>query len=133
MFFIYIYVFYIHIYTYIYIYIYVFGEGNGNSLQYSCLENPMDRGAWQATYSSWGHKESDTTEGLTHTDTHIHTHTHTHTHIYIYIILDVVPENDLSVGIRVFSCFLWPPCGMEDLNSLTKNQTCAPCNESMES
>ena len=25
------------------------GEGNGNSLQYSCLENPMDRGAWQAT------------------------------------------------------------------------------------
>ena len=24
-------------------------EGNGNSLQYSCLENPMDRGAWQAT------------------------------------------------------------------------------------
>ena len=26
-----------------------FGEGNGNPLQYSCLENPMDRGAWQAT------------------------------------------------------------------------------------
>ena len=25
------------------------GEGNGNSLQYSSLENPMDRGAWQAT------------------------------------------------------------------------------------
>ena len=24
------------------------GEGNGNSLQYSCLENSMDRGAWQA-------------------------------------------------------------------------------------
>ena len=24
------------------------GEGNDNSLQYSCLENPMDRGAWQA-------------------------------------------------------------------------------------
>jgi len=22
------------------------GEGNGNSLQYYCLENPMDRGAW---------------------------------------------------------------------------------------
>ena len=26
-----------------------FGEGNGNPLQYSCLENFMDRGAWQAT------------------------------------------------------------------------------------
>ena len=25
------------------------GEGNGNPSQYSCLENPMDRGAWQAT------------------------------------------------------------------------------------
>ena len=25
------------------------GEGNANPLQYSCLENPMDRGAWQAT------------------------------------------------------------------------------------
>ena len=25
------------------------GEGNGNPLQYSCPENPMDRGAWQAT------------------------------------------------------------------------------------
>ena len=25
------------------------GGGNGNPLQYSCLENPMDRGAWQAT------------------------------------------------------------------------------------
>ena len=24
------------------------GEGNGNALQYSCLENPMDGGAWQA-------------------------------------------------------------------------------------
>ena len=25
------------------------GEGNGKSLQYSCLENPTERGAWQAT------------------------------------------------------------------------------------
>ena len=25
------------------------GEGDGNPLQYSCLENPRDRGAWQAT------------------------------------------------------------------------------------
>ena len=25
------------------------GEGNGNQLQYPCLENPMDRGSWQAT------------------------------------------------------------------------------------
>ena len=25
------------------------GEGNGNAFQYSCLENPMDRGVWWAT------------------------------------------------------------------------------------
>ena len=25
------------------------GEGNGSPLQYSCLENPMDKGAWQST------------------------------------------------------------------------------------
>ena len=41
------------------------GEGNGYSLQYSCLESPMDSRAWWATYSPWGHKESDTTEWLT--------------------------------------------------------------------
>ena len=27
------------------------GGGHGNPLQYSCLENPLDRGAWQATQS----------------------------------------------------------------------------------
>ena len=37
------------------------GGGNGNPLQYSCQDNPMDRGAWQG-YSPWGHKESDKTE-----------------------------------------------------------------------
>ena len=29
-----------------------FGEGNGNPLQYSCLENSMDRGAWWATVNA---------------------------------------------------------------------------------
>jgi len=36
------------------------GGGHGNPLQYSCLENPMDRGAWQATVR--GVTESDPTE-----------------------------------------------------------------------
>ena len=41
------------------------GEGNGKPLQYSCLENSMDGGAW----CPWGRKESDTTEQL-----HFHFH-----------------------------------------------------------
>ena len=43
------------------------GGGHGSPLQYPCLENPMDRGGWQATYSPQGHKESDTTEETSHT------------------------------------------------------------------
>ena len=35
------------------------GEGHGNPLQYSCLENPMEKGAWQATVQ--GATELDTT------------------------------------------------------------------------
>ena len=53
------------------------GEGNGNTLQYSCLENPMDRGNLAGS-SPWGHKESEMTERV-----HAHTHTHTHTHTHI--------------------------------------------------
>ena len=40
------------------------GEGNGTTLQYSCLENPMDWGAWKAACSPWGRWGSDTTERL---------------------------------------------------------------------
>ena len=39
------------------------GEGNDNPLQYSCLDNSMDRGV----LSLWGHKESDMMERLIHT------------------------------------------------------------------
>ena len=50
------------------------GGGHGNPLQYCCLGNPMDRGAWRAAVhgiaKSW-----------TPLRTHTHTHTHTHTRL----------------------------------------------------
>ena len=39
------------------------GKGNGHPLQYSCLENSRDRGAW---WAAWGCKELDTTEETSH-------------------------------------------------------------------
>ena len=60
------------------------GGGHGNPLQYSCLESPMDRGAWQATI----HRVSKSQTRLKQLSTRLHaracarahTHTHTHTH-----------------------------------------------------
>ena len=48
--------------------------GRGNPLQYSSLENPMDRGAWRATVPQ-DHKESDMTEGTEQARRHIAMHT----------------------------------------------------------
>ena len=50
------------------------GVGNGNPLQYSCLENPMDKGDWQATVHRVS--ESNVTK---HARTHARAHTHPHT------------------------------------------------------
>ena len=41
------------------------GGGHGSPLQYSCLENPHGQRSL-VVYSSWGHKESDTTEATEH-------------------------------------------------------------------
>ena len=58
------------------------GEGNGNSLQYSCLENSMDGGAWLGGLQSMGSQRVEHNWEHTHTHTHTHTDTHTHTHIF---------------------------------------------------
>ena len=51
------------------------GGGHGNPLQYSCLENPMDRGTWRATVHRVA--ELDTTEATKHVGTY-----YICTHIY---------------------------------------------------
>ena len=49
------------------------GGGHGNPLQYSCLENPMNRGAWQATVAHQVPLQRSQTAG----------HNLVHTHIYV--------------------------------------------------
>ena len=55
-------------------------EGNGNPLQYSCLENPMDRGAWPATV-----------HGVAKSQTQLSTHAH-------------MPACSNSIGIKTQWC-----------------------------
>ena len=54
------------------------GGGHGKSLQYFCLENPMDRGAWWPIV----HRITKSQTQLKRLSTHRHTHRHTHTHTY---------------------------------------------------
>ena len=51
------------------------GKGNGNTLQYSCLENSMDRRAWWA-YSPWGHSRTGLSDF----------------HFYFFLCLNSIPR-----------------------------------------
>ena len=52
------------------------GEGNGNPLQYACLGNPMDRGAWQTTVHRVAGVGHDLATKLPTTYTHTYTYIH---------------------------------------------------------
>ena len=59
------------------------GIGNSYSLQYSCLENSRDRGAWWVTVH--GDAKSQTLWSMhTHVCTHTYTHTHTHKEAHLH-------------------------------------------------
>ena len=67
------------------------GGGNGNLLQYSCLENPLDRGARRATVH--GVAESDTTEATEHARTQ---------RIRVDPNLSTYPDPLSPLGVRMF-------------------------------
>ena len=94
------------------------GEGSGNPLQYSCLENPMDRRAWWATV-----------HGITKSWTQLSECVHTHTHIHTSISVDCYATNltDAAMKIHfpvpVFYCFFL--CVFAGLTFIFKwNSTC---------
>ena len=57
------------------------GEGNANPLHYSCLEKPMDRGAWQARVHGIARVRHNL---VTKLPPYIYTHTHIHKYICVY-------------------------------------------------
>ena len=61
------------------------GGRNGNPLQYSCLGNPMDRGAWWTTVHGVGKSQTELSK-------HINTHTHTHTLAFAFQSCDSQPR-----------------------------------------
>ena len=74
------------------------GGGHGNPLQYSCLENPRGQRSL-AGYSPWGHKESDTTEQLTHINTRSES---------VVVVVAVVPNKHLIIlWIQALGCVTW--------------------------
>ena len=72
------------------------GEGNGKSLQYFCLENPMDRGAWQLQ-SIGSQKNRHDLAIKQHHHQYTYTHTHTHTHTFVDIKLEYTTRFVLSI------------------------------------
>ena len=64
------------------------GGGNGYPLQYSCLENPMNRGAWWATVHRVTKSQTQMKRLSAHTQTHTHTDTHTETHTDTHTVRD---------------------------------------------
>ena len=96
------------------------GKRNGYPLQYSCLENSMDRGAWQD--SPWGHKESDMTERLSLRNA-------------VFLVTSV-NKNVSVTEIPALHCEFLSPKGTQERECLwsSSNQTIAPpYSESQES
>ena len=74
--------------------------GNGNPLQFSCLENSLDRGAWLATVHGVTKSQTRLSDWIhTHTQIHIHMYICIYTHIHIRIYINIY-MNHFSVHLK---------------------------------
>ena len=100
------------------------GEGNGNPLQYSCLENSMDRGAWRATVHRIQEVKHDCETEHTHTQTHTQTHTHTHTHTHTRAILaDIFIFSSFSRSILLVGLLYWWALFLRSCSASSRSET----------
>ena len=101
-------------------------EGKGYPLQYSCLGNPMGRGAWQATVHGVA-KESDTTLRLNNKLVNINKNFGSKT-MTIYLLKVIDRENSLVVQwVRLHSPHTGGPgsmCGLETVSHMQQRETC---------
>ena len=90
-----------------------------NPLQYSCLGNPKNRGAWQATV----HTVAKSWTWLKRLSTEQNTHTHTHTYIYTSPRINVDTYQHQSPGtlLLTFPFWFWNPVTDWDLNPWSFN------------
>ena len=71
------------------------GEGNGNPLQYSCLENPMEGGAWWAPV-----------HGVTKSWTRLSNFTHSYIHVCVCVCLSVCLSVNNRKTIKIYTKIL---------------------------
>ena len=90
------------------------GEGNGNPPQYSCLENSMDRGAWQATVHG-------VAKSWTQLSNSPHTHTHTHTHCFFALSAYILSKSWYGTPSSLHSGE-YPACHVGDQDSPSGRQ-----------
>ena len=76
--------------------------GNGKQLQYSCLENPMDRGG----YSPQGHKESDRTAVTQRVCMRAHTHAYSVQSFQLYLSNKNMEKYIYSIFLEGYTCFI---------------------------
>ena len=87
------------------------GGGNGNPLQYSCLETPMDRGAWWATVR--GVTESDMPEATEHACMHVYNaRTDLYVVLCVCLCMRIYVCADLCVVVCVCVCVCGSMCGL---------------------